>query len=75
MNAERLHLPGQMMIETNRDANGRYFIAYGKHASMFFRDAAELRRWLKLPIKTPSREAFDSWITSMQSNSNPDKII
>lgn len=75
MNPERLHLPGQMIIESNRDANGRYYIAHSKHASMFFRDAVELRRWLKLSIKTPSRETFDSWITSMQSSNNLGKII
>lgn len=65
MKRETLHLPGGMSIETGKDFNGRFFIAYAKNASVFIRDAKELRSFLKLPIKTASRESLDSWLASL----------
>ena len=65
MKRETLHLPAGMSIETGKDWNGRFFIAYARNASVFIRDAKELRRFLKLPIKTPSRESLDSWLASL----------
>ena len=32
---------------------------------MFFTDQKELRRFLQLPIKTPSRDALNSWLASL----------
>lgn len=66
MKRETLHLPGGMSIETGKDFNGRFFIAYAKNASVFIRDAKELRSFLKLPIKTSSRESLDSWLASLE---------
>lgn len=63
---ERLHLPTGMSVETFRDWNGRGYIAYAKGASMFFREPAEVRRFLKLPKGTTSRESLDSWIASLE---------
>lgn len=68
MKRERLHLPGGMTVETSRDWNGRFFIAYSKDASVFLRCEKELRRFLRLPLKTPSREALDSWLVSLESS-------
>ncbi len=68
MRRERLHLPGGMSVETGQDWNGRFFIAYGKRASVFLRCEKELRRFLKLPLKTTSREALDSWLVSLQGS-------
>ena len=64
---ERLHLSRYQSIETYRDWNGRLFIACSSNCSMVFRDAKALRKWLNLPLKTPSREAFDSWIASLEA--------
>lgn len=64
---ERLHLSRYQSIETYRDWNGRLFIARSSNCSMVFRDAKALRKWLNLPLKTPSREAFDSWIASLEA--------
>ena len=64
---ERLHLSRYQSIETYRDWNGRIFIACSSNCSMLFRDAKALRKWLNLPLKTPSREAFDSWIASLEA--------
>lgn len=64
---EALNLSGGMRIETGRDWNGRFWIAYRKGCSMFFRDPSQLRRWLSLAPKTASREAFDSWIASLEA--------
>lgn len=65
MKRERLHLSLHQCIETSRDASGRFWIGYSKGASMFFRDAKDLRRFLKLPVGIPSRANFDSWIASL----------
>jgi len=64
---DRLHLSRYQSIETYRDWNGRAYIACSSSASMLFRDVAELRRWLKLPKGIASREAFDSWIASLEA--------
>lgn len=66
MKTQKLHLQGGMSIETTRDFNGRYWIAYMRGCSMFFRDAIDLRKWLKLPKGTASRDSFDSWIASLE---------
>lgn len=65
MKRETLHLQGGMSVETGKDFNGRFFIAYAKNASMFVRDHKELRSFLKLPVKTQSRESLDSWLSSL----------
>jgi hypothetical protein len=44
---DTLRLSPHQSIETSRDWNGRYFIAYSGGASVFIRDIAELRRFLK----------------------------
>lgn len=67
MKRERLHLQGQMTVETGRDWNGRWFIGYAKDASALFRDAKTLRKFLGLPLKTTSREALDSWLASLEA--------
>ena len=65
MKRQTLHLQGGLSVETSRDFNGRFWIAYLKGCSMFFRDATEVRKWLKLPKGTASRDSFDSWIASL----------
>ena len=64
---ERLHISRYQSIETYRDWNGRIYIACSSNCSMVFRDAKALRKWLNLPLKTPSRESFDSWIASLEA--------
>jgi len=65
MKRDSLRLSPHQSIETGRDWNGRYFIAYSSGASMFFRDTKDLRRFMKLPAGIPSRASFDSWIASL----------
>ena len=64
---EALNLDGGMRVETGQDWNGRFWIGYRRGCSMFFRNATSLRQWLGLPLKTPSRNAFDSWIASLEA--------
>ena len=66
MRRQRLHLGREMTVETARDLTGRFFIAYKKGTSMFFRDPKALRKFLGLPTKTESRESFDSWLSSLK---------
>ena len=68
MKYEKLHLPGNMSVETGTDFNGRWFVAYKSGCSMYFRDVKELRRFLKLPLKTASRESLDSWLASLAAS-------
>ena len=67
MKRQRLHLSAHTNIETGVDWNGRYYIAYTQGASVFFRCSKEVRKWLKLPAKIPSRESYDSWIASLEA--------
>jgi hypothetical protein len=62
---DRLVLSQHQSIETSRDWNGRYFIAYSGGASVFIRDIAELRRFLKIPKSIPMRESLESWLASL----------
>ena len=63
---EQFRLPGGTPIETGVDWNGRWFVGYRKGSSMGFTCPTALRKWLGLPLKTPSREAFDAWIATLQ---------
>jgi len=65
MRREKLHLQGGMTVETGKDFNGRFFIAHARGASMFLRDSAQVRKFLQLATKTPSRESLDSWFASL----------
>lgn len=67
MKRDTLRLPGGMSVETSKDWNGRFFIAYGKQASVFVRCPKELRKFLKLSLGTASRAALDSWLESLQN--------
>ena len=62
---EQFQLPG-MPIETGVDWNGMWFVGYRRGSSMGFTCPVALRKWLGLPLKTPSREAFDAWIATLQ---------
>ena len=63
---EQFHLPGGLPIETGVDWNGRWWVGYRKGSSRGFNCPKELRKWLGLPLKTPSREAFDAWIAKLE---------
>ena len=65
---DALRLPGEMSIETGPDWSGRYWVGYRKGCSMFFRDVKLLRKWLGLPLGTTSRQAFDSWVASIEAD-------
>lgn len=64
---DRLTLSPHQFIETSRDYNGRYYIAYSGGSSVFIRDTKELRKFLRLPKGIPSRDAFDTWIISLEA--------
>lgn len=65
MKRDTLRLSMHQSVETGRDYNGRYFIAYSSGASIFVRDIADLRCFLKLPKALPMRESLDSWLASL----------
>jgi len=62
---DKLRLSQHQCIETYRDHNGRAYVAYSSGASVFVRDIADLRRFLKLPKALPMRESLESWLASL----------
>jgi hypothetical protein len=62
---DKLNLQGGMTVETYLDGTGRIYIAYARGASVFLQDVKALRQFLKLPPKTDSRLALDSWLASL----------
>lgn len=62
MKRDHIKLSPHCFIESSRDINGRYYIAYRNGASVFIRDIVELRRYLKIPKSIPMREALEAWL-------------
>lgn len=54
-------------IESRRDHNGRQFIAWKPHASMWFNDRKALLRWLGWPTKTPTGDALRAWLNELEA--------
>jgi hypothetical protein len=66
MKYQQLDLGGDMTVELYVEKwNGRVFIGYRKGISQMFADAKALRRFLQLPVKTPSRERLDAWLEGL----------
>ena len=66
MKRDTLRLSQKQFIETGRDHNGRYFIAYSSGASVFIRELEELRRFLNISKGLPMRESLESWLASLE---------
>lgn len=60
-----LYLGDGMIVESDRDFNGRYYVALARGATQIFRQEKELRRFLKLPVGTPSRVALDDHLKEL----------
>lgn len=54
-----------LRIETSRDWNGRWFIAWKPHVSQAFRETKTLLRWVAWPVKTPTGDSLRSWLASL----------
>lgn len=67
MKRDRIQLSPYQSVESGRDINGRYFIAYSSGAAIFVREIADLRRFLRLPKGIPMRDALESWLTGLPS--------
>ena len=64
-----LDLGGSMTVESFVEKwNGRVFIGYSGGASAFFDSPKALRKFLNLPIKSPSRERLDQWLAGLEPN-------
>ena len=66
MKRNTLRLSPHQSIETSKDHNGRYFVAYSSGASVFIRDIRELRRFLKVPRSIAMREKLDAWLAELE---------
>ena len=65
MKRDALRLSQYCYVETSRDINGRYYIAYRSGAAVFIREQSELRKFLKIPKGITMREALDSWLANL----------
>ena len=65
MKRDKLRLSQHQFIETSRDSNGRYWIAYSSGASVFLREPKDLRHFLNLSKGLPMRESLESWLASL----------
>ena len=66
MKRSYLKLSAYQSVETSKDTNGRYFIAYSSGASVFIRDLKELRKFLKIPKSIAMRETLDAWLAELE---------
>lgn len=55
-------------VNTDRDWNGRYYVAWQPNKSAIFRDTKELLRWLKWPPKTPTGDALREWVQRLEAD-------
>lgn len=67
MKRKQLILGGGMTVECGRDWNGLYFTAYAREASVYTRSSKDLRRFLRLPLKTESRDSLDAWLDEVEA--------
>lgn len=65
-----LKLSAYQSVESSKDWNGRYFIAYASGASVFIRDLKELRRFLRIPKSIAMRETLDAWLAELEEADN-----
>ena len=65
MKRDALRLSQYCYVETGRDINGRYYIAYRSGAAVFIREQSELRKFIKIPKGIAMREALDSWLANL----------
>ena len=70
MKRSYLKLSAYQSVETSKDTNGRYFIAYASGASVFIRDLKELRKFLKIPKSIAMREKLDAWLAELEEADN-----
>jgi len=62
-----LDLGGNMTVESFVEKwGGRVFIGYTGGVSAFFDSPKNLRKFLRLPIKSPSREQLDAWLAGLE---------
>ena len=59
--------PG-IRIESRRNHNGRTYLAWKPHVSMWFNDRRSLLRWLAWPPKTPTGDALRDWLNALESD-------
>ena len=65
------HVPGALLIEQHivREGPSPYFVAWRPHTSRMFYSRRELLLWVKWPKGTPTREAIDQFLDSLEAPS------
>jgi hypothetical protein len=57
-----------MRVDSQRDHNGRFYIAWKPDVSMWFNERKALLRWLNWPAKTPTGDALRAWLNELESS-------
>lgn len=65
------HVPGALLIEQHivREGPSPYFVVWRPHTSRMFYSRRELLRWVKWPKGTPTRQAIDEFLDSLEAPS------
>ena len=67
------HVPGALLIEQHivKDGPSPFFVAWKPHTSRLFYGRQSLMKWLKWPKGTPTRDALDEWLNSLEAPKAP----
>ena len=70
---KRFEKPGALLIERHvvREGPSPYFVVWRPHTSRMFYDVREMLRFIKWPKATPTREALDEWLESLDAPEAP----
>lgn len=56
-----------LRIETARDWDGRWFVCWKPHVSVYCRSRKEVLKFASWPIKTPTGDALRGWLDSVDA--------
>ena len=65
---ERFEKPGALLIERHvvREGPSPYFVVWRPHTSRMFYDRREMLKFIRWATGTPTREALDEWLASLE---------
>lgn len=65
---QTLRLTSGLLINTDRDHNGRWWITLSNHASLYHRDAEAVRQALRLPAGSGLRAQLEDWLRGLEAD-------
>lgn len=65
---QTLRLSPGLLINTDRDHNGRWWITLSNQASLYHRDAKAVVQALRLPAGSGLRAQLEDWLTALEAD-------